>query len=63
MPGFCGNPEQDAEEMKLPGFLAMFRDNTISLSFLMPLIFLGIGLAVGADGIGQLSGKPTGLSG
>ena len=53
----CGNPEQDAEEMKLPGFLAMFRDNTISLSFLMPLIFLGIGLAVGADGVGQLSGK------
>lgn len=57
MASVCGNPEQDAEEMKLPGFLAMFRDNTISLSFLMPLIFLGIGLSVGADGIGQLSGK------
>lgn len=53
----CGNPEQDAEEMKLPGLLAIFRDNTISLSFLMPLIFLGIGLAVGTDGISQLSGK------
>lgn len=55
--GICGNPAQDAEELKLPGFLAMFRDNTISLTFLMPLIFLGIGAAVGAEGIGQLSGN------
>lgn len=53
----CGNPSQDAEELKLPGFLAMFRDNTLTLTFLMPLIFLGIGGAVGADAIGQLSGK------
>ncbi len=53
----CGNPKQDAEALVLPGFLALFRDNPISLAFLMPLIFLGIGLAVGADGIGQLSGN------
>jgi PTS system ascorbate-specific IIC component len=54
---FCGNPAQDAEELKLPVFLAMFRDNTISLAFLMPLIFMGIGLAVGEKGITELSGK------
>lgn len=53
----CGNVSQDAESLRLPGFLSLFRDNTISLSFLMPLIFLGIGLAVGAEGIGELSGK------
>ncbi|WP_202303455.1 PTS ascorbate transporter subunit IIC [Dryocola clanedunensis] len=52
-----GSPSQDAEELKLPGFLSMFRDNTISLAFLMPLIFLGIGFSVGAQGITELSGK------
>ena len=53
----CGNASQDAEALKLPGFLSMFRDNTISLAFLMPLIFMGIGFAVGAEGISELSGK------
>lgn len=52
-----GNPAQDAEVLKLPGFLSMFRDNTLSLAFLMPLIFLGIGLSVGQQGISELSGK------
>lgn len=52
-----GSPEQDAENMQLPGFLSMFRDNTISLAILMPLIFLGIGIAVGPEGITALSGK------
>lgn len=56
-----GNKEQDAEEMKLPGFLAIFRDTTISLSFLMPLIFIGIGLAIGQQGITELSGKTNWL--
>lgn len=52
-----GSPAQDAEELKLPGFLSMFRDNTISLAFLMPIIFMGIGLAVGREGITTLSGS------
>ncbi|WP_338564704.1 PTS ascorbate transporter subunit IIC [Erwinia sp. E_sp_W01_6] len=52
-----GTPAQDAEELKLPGFLSMFRDNTISLAFLMPVIFMGIGLAVGREGITTLSGS------
>lgn len=52
-----GKKEQDAEELKLPGFLSIFRDNTISLSFLMPLIFIGIGLAIGSEGITELSGS------
>jgi PTS system ascorbate-specific IIC component len=52
-----GRPEDDAEDLKLPGFLSMFRDTTISLSILMPLIFLGIGFAVGPTGIGALAGK------
>jgi PTS system ascorbate-specific IIC component len=52
-----GRPEQDAENIKLPGFLSMFRDSTISLSILMPLIFIGIGLSVGSADISALSGK------
>ena len=56
-----GNKHQDADNMKLPKWASMFRDNTITLFFLMPLIFLGIGLAVGQKGIESLSG--TGISG
>lgn len=51
-----GKPSEDAENLKLPGALGMFRDNTISLAILMPLIFLGIGFAVGPVGIAELSG-------
>lgn len=51
-----GKPSQDAEELKLPGFFSLFRDTTISLAVLMPLIFLGIGFAVGPEGITELSG-------
>ena len=50
-------PEQDADNMKLPKWASMFRDNTIVLFFLMPIIFVGIGLAVGPAGIQQLAGK------
>ncbi|GAA1093787.1 PTS ascorbate transporter subunit IIC [Tsukamurella spumae] len=53
----AGNKEQDAEEMKLPPSLGMFRDTTISLAVLMPLVFLGVGLAVGRDEISKLSGS------
>ena len=52
-----GNPKDDAENLKLPKYLSMFRDNTISLAFLMPIIFIGIGIAVGPKGITELSGK------
>ncbi|MGX6428593.1 PTS ascorbate transporter subunit IIC [Levilactobacillus yonginensis] len=49
-------PEQDADNMKLPKWASMFRDNTIVLFFLMPIIFIGIGLAVGQSGIQSLAG-------
>jgi len=49
-------PSQDADNMKLPKWASMFRDNTIVLFFLMPIIFVGIGLAVGKSGIQTLSG-------
>ncbi|MGH4120790.1 PTS ascorbate transporter subunit IIC [Clostridium sp.] len=51
-----GNPEDDAENLKLPKYLSIFRDNTITMAFLMPIIFIGIGIAVGQKGIQDLSG-------
>ncbi|WP_416353796.1 PTS ascorbate transporter subunit IIC [Agrilactobacillus fermenti] len=51
------DPNQDADHMKLPKWASMFRDSTIVLFFLMPLIFVSIGLAVGGKGIGQLAGS------
>ncbi|MFW5794880.1 MAG: PTS ascorbate transporter subunit IIC [Bacillota bacterium] len=51
-----GNKKQDAENLKLPKYLSMFRDNTISMAILMPIIFIGIGIAVGPENISELSG-------
>ena len=50
------DPDQDADKLKLPKWASMFRDNTIVLFFLMPIIFVGMGLAVGQEGIQALAG-------
>ena len=54
---FFGNKEQDAENLKLPESLSIFRDNTISMTILMALIFLGIGIAVGQPALAKVVGK------
>lgn len=54
---FVGDPKDDAENIKLPKGLSVLKDNTISLSILMPIIFIGIGLAVGQKNIAELSGS------
>lgn len=54
------DPNQDADNMKLPKWASMFRDNTIVLFFLMPIIFVGIGIAVGKIGIESLAGTCAG---
>ncbi|MBU9788457.1 PTS ascorbate transporter subunit IIC [Lentilactobacillus sp. G22-6] len=54
------DPNQDADNMKLPKWASMFRDNTIVLFFLMPIIFVGIGIAVGKIGIESLAGTGAG---
>lgn len=50
------DPNQDADKLKLPKWASMFRDNTVVLFFLMPIIFVGMGLAVGQKGIQELAG-------
>ena len=52
-----GDKSKDAEDLKLPPALSIFRDNTISMTILMALIFLGIGIAVGQPAIAKVSGK------
>ena len=54
---YFGDKSKDAEDLELPPSLAIFRDNTISMTILMALIFLGIGIAVGQPSIAKLSGK------
>lgn len=53
---FAGDPSEDADKLKLPKWASMFRDNTVVLFFLMPIIFVGMGLAVGQEGIQALAG-------
>lgn len=52
-----GDPADDAENIKLPKSLSVFKDNTVSLAILMPTIFIGIGLTVGRSSIEELSGS------
>jgi PTS system ascorbate-specific IIC component len=52
-----GNKEHDAENLKLPGFLSAFKDNTIVTTVLMILLFLGIGIATGSKNMTTLSGN------
>lgn len=51
-----GNPKNDAESLKLPGWLGIFNNNVTSVAILM-IIFLGAYMApLGLSGIEQLSG-------
>lgn len=52
-----GNKEYDAENLKLPKSIAIFRDNTISMTILMAAIFLCIGIAAGQPAIAKIAGK------
>lgn len=44
------------EDIELPGFLSAFNDYTLLLAFLMPIIYLIMGLVIGKEGIEAISG-------
>ncbi|MGE5581021.1 MAG: PTS transporter subunit IIC [Bacillota bacterium] len=44
------------DELELPGFLSIFSDYTVLLAFLMPIIYIIMGLAIGQSTIETLSG-------
>lgn len=54
---FFGKPEQDAENLKLPGWLSIFNNNVTSVALIMT-IFVGAFMApLGIDGIQKVAGK------
>jgi PTS system ascorbate-specific IIC component len=52
-----GKKEDDAEDLKLPKAIAIFRDNTISMTILMASVFLCIGIAAGHTAIIKVAGN------
>ena len=54
---FFGSPEQDAENMKLPGWLAIFNNNVTSVAVIMTLFVGAFMMPLGISGIQELAGK------
>lgn len=52
-----GNPEEDAEQIKLPKGLTILKDVTIAMAIIMPCVFLGMGIAIGESYISKMSGS------
>lgn len=54
---FFGKPDQDAENLKLPGWLSIFNNNVTSVALIMA-VFVGAFMApLGISGIQELAGK------
>lgn len=56
---WCGKifkNSKKSDELSLPGFLSVFSDYTVLLAFLMPIMYLLIGLIVGSSATTELSG-------
>lgn len=54
---FFGNPKQNAEHLKLPGWLSIFNNNVTSVAIIMA-VFVGAFMSpLGIDGIQKLAGK------
>lgn len=54
---FFGNPEQNAEHLKLPGWLSIFNNNVASVAIIMALFVGAFMSPLGIDGIQKLAGK------
>lgn len=52
-----GSPKQDAENMKLPGWLAIFNNNVTSVAVIMTLFVGAFMMPLGISGIQELAGK------
>lgn len=44
------------DELELPGFLSVFTDYTVLLAFLMPVIYIVIGLVLGRETVTEIAG-------
>ncbi|MEG0330258.1 MAG: PTS sugar transporter subunit IIC [Longicatena sp.] len=54
---FFGKPEQDCENMKLPGWLSIFNNNVVSVAVIMTLFVGAFMSPLGIEGIQKLAGK------
>ena len=54
---FFGSPEQDAENLKLPGWLSIFNNNVASVAIIMALFVGAFMSPLGISGIQELAGK------
>ena len=54
---FFGSPEQDAENLKLPGWLSIFNNNVTSVALIMALFVGAFMSPLGIAGIQELAGK------
>lgn len=54
---FFGNPEQDAENLKLPGWLSIFNNNVTSVAIIMALFVGAFMSPLGISGIQEIAGS------
>lgn len=57
-----GNKEQDAENLKLPGILAVFNNSTVAICIIMWIFTGAFMIPLGATGIQELAGKTNWLN-
>jgi PTS system ascorbate-specific IIC component len=53
---FVGKPEQNAEDLELPESLEIFKDTVISLSLVLGIFTVIVGLLAGPEAVGEFSG-------
>ena len=57
--GFFGKPEDSVENIQLPGFLSIFKDNVVSTAILMTIFFGGLMLVIGEPAMREIDSTFT----
>ena len=59
--GLVGDPEQDTEDLKLPGWLGIFRDYVASISITMLVVYYIAAFAAGQGAVSEVAGDTNWL--
>lgn len=57
--GFFGDPNDSVENIKMPGFLSIFKDNVVSTAILMTLFVGGLMIVTGKDAMAAVDASLT----